>query len=230
MDYCRMLNGILPPSIRCLGWCGVMDDFSSRFSCVSRVYHYYFHPLEYDVSRMKQAAQLFLGEHDFTNFCKKDPEVPHCNRKVLSFEIEEVGGICRFVIEGTAFLWHQVRYMVASLFLIGQGADPINITNLLNPDQYSKPDSFKYAAAYPLVLYQCKFNDVVFQTDTTNIKLLRDIVEEWKEAEVKAVMRKSLMDLAFNTTVTTGKTVKEELDLLKKKKKIEFKPKKNSST
>ena len=59
LDYCKMINSLLPEDIRCLGWTGVPDDFNSRFSCISRTYHYYFDPSDYDIQRMQEAAQLF---------------------------------------------------------------------------------------------------------------------------------------------------------------------------
>ncbi|EDR29463.1 tRNA pseudouridine synthase, putative [Entamoeba dispar SAW760] len=229
LDYCRMLNGLLPIDIRCLGWCGVPDDFNSRFSCQSRTYHYYFDPSSYDVPKMKEAAQLFLGEHDFTNFCKKDPAVPHCIRRVNSFEVEEINGLSRFVVCGTAFVWHQVRYMVGALFAIGQGANPESIKQLLDVEHYTKPNYFKYAPAYPLVLYECKYDRVEFLCDNSNVKLLGDLVEAWKEIEIKGMMRKSLMTLAMEQKMSDGKlTVGEKLKLIEKKK-IELKPKRIDS-
>ncbi|ELP91067.1 tRNA pseudouridine synthase, putative [Entamoeba invadens IP1] len=224
-DYCRMINSTLPVDIRCLGWCGVPDDFNSRFSCLSRTYHYYFDPSGYDVEAMKQAAQYFVGEHDFTNFCKKDPAVDHCNRKVLSFEIEPVTHLSRFVVKGTAFLWHQVRYMVGALFLVGSGTDPKTIKDLLDVNNFTKPDFFKYAPAYPLVLFKCEYKEVDFVCDSSNVKLLGDLVDSYKELEIKCLMRKQLVEMALTQKMGEGKVVKDQMELMKKKK-SELKPKK----
>lgn len=38
MDYCVMLNRVLPPDIRALAWAPVTDNFSARFSCTDRTY------------------------------------------------------------------------------------------------------------------------------------------------------------------------------------------------
>lgn len=38
MDYCTLLNRVLPPEIRALAWAPVTDDFSARFSCSDRTY------------------------------------------------------------------------------------------------------------------------------------------------------------------------------------------------
>ena len=174
---------------------------------------------------MQEAAQLFLGEHDFTNFCKKDPQVQHCIRRVNSFDIEQVNGISRFVICGTAFLWHQVRYMVGALFAIGQGERKEIITELLDVEHYERPTYFKYAEGYPLVLYECKFDNVKFLCEEGNVRFLSELSDIWKEWNIKQMMRKSLMEMAMNQEMYDHSTVGEKIKLVKKKR-VELKPRK----
>ena len=38
IDYCGVLNRVLPPDIRALAWAPVTEDFSARFSCSDRTY------------------------------------------------------------------------------------------------------------------------------------------------------------------------------------------------
>lgn len=38
--FVKMLNGILPKSIRVLAWCPIHRDFNARFNCTERVYTY----------------------------------------------------------------------------------------------------------------------------------------------------------------------------------------------
>lgn len=38
MDYCTLLNRVLPPEIRALAWAPVTEEFSARFSCSDRTY------------------------------------------------------------------------------------------------------------------------------------------------------------------------------------------------
>lgn len=42
IDYCNILNRVLPNNIQCLAWSPVTQDFSARFNCLSRTYKYYF--------------------------------------------------------------------------------------------------------------------------------------------------------------------------------------------
>lgn len=50
LDYSALLNSLLPPDIRILGWADVGNDFSARFSCTSRVYRYYFPRRDLDLA------------------------------------------------------------------------------------------------------------------------------------------------------------------------------------
>ncbi|XP_025829438.1 tRNA pseudouridine(38/39) synthase isoform X2 [Agrilus planipennis] len=72
INYCKVLNKVLPKEIRCIAWCPVPNDFSARFDCESRTYKYYFNKGNLDIQRMKEGAQYLLGTHDFRNFCKMD--------------------------------------------------------------------------------------------------------------------------------------------------------------
>ncbi|KAI5066189.1 hypothetical protein GOP47_0018813 [Adiantum capillus-veneris] len=127
IDYVGVLNRALPPDIRILGWCYVPLNFHARFSCLSREYNYFFVNDGLDIEAMKHAAKFFCGEHDFRNFCRMDADnVRNFRREILAFEIFpcldvwEGFELWMFRVEGTAFLWHQVRCMVAVLLLVGQ--------------------------------------------------------------------------------------------------------------
>ncbi|KAE9457478.1 hypothetical protein C3L33_10628, partial [Rhododendron williamsianum] len=80
-------------------------------------------------------------------------------------------GECRFEgdqlwavkIKGTAFLWHQVRCMVAVLFLIGQGLESPNVVDaLLDVDRTPRKPQYRIAPEIPLVLQSCKFEGLRF--------------------------------------------------------------------
>ncbi|XP_068643250.1 uncharacterized protein [Aristolochia californica] len=167
MDYVRLLNKVLPRDIRVLGWYPVPKDFHSRFSCVSREYKYLFWMEGLDVSKMELAAQMFIGEHDFRNFCKMDAaNVHNYKRKITSFKISscnesyygnEVGAM---TIKGSAFLWHQVRCMVAVLFMIGQGLESPNVVDeLLDISRFPRKPQYPMAPELPLILQSCEFED-----------------------------------------------------------------------
>ena len=63
-----------------------------------------------------------------------------------------------FTVHGSAFLWHQVRHMVAILFLIGQGLEPPSlIDDLLDIAKTPRKPQYEMADDAPLVLWDCVF-------------------------------------------------------------------------
>ncbi|KAL7536010.1 hypothetical protein ACHAXR_006867 [Thalassiosira sp. AJA248-18] len=82
-DYPRILNNILPPSIRVLGWCPVSSEFSARFSCSQRTYRYFFPRRNLDLPAMAKGLQYMMGRHDFRNLCKMNCEQVYNFERVL---------------------------------------------------------------------------------------------------------------------------------------------------
>ena len=71
-DYCMRINHCLPSDVRVLAYSFVPDTFNARFSCVYREYKYFFFKNQMDIDKIKLAAQLLIGTHDFRNFCKRE--------------------------------------------------------------------------------------------------------------------------------------------------------------
>lgn len=59
LPYVKMLNRVLPPDIRALGWAPVPSGFSARFDCQYRTYRYYFPRGNLDVELMAEAAKRY---------------------------------------------------------------------------------------------------------------------------------------------------------------------------
>lgn len=93
LDYCALLNRVLPPDIRCLGWAPTPPGFSARFCASHRTYRYFFDAAGLDVGAMRRAAQRLEGDHDFRNFCKMDATAVQSFRRVIHHaRILRVGG------------------------------------------------------------------------------------------------------------------------------------------
>ena len=137
-----------------------------------------------DIDAMKLAAKKYEGLHDFRNFCKMDPTrqvsnferrigraelVPHPNKSLgLPFaeSSQEASTspalsspcVYSFDVSGSAFLWHQVRHLVAALFLVGQGFEkPELIDELLDVRRNPGRPIYDMANDRPLVLWNCLF-------------------------------------------------------------------------
>jgi tRNA pseudouridine(38-40) synthase len=89
LDFVHLANRLLPDDIRVTAWSPVADDFDARFSAASRSYKYFFLREDNDIEQMRAAAKLFIGVHDFRNFCKMDIAggVTNFKRKIMSVTI-----------------------------------------------------------------------------------------------------------------------------------------------
>lgn len=126
-----------------------------------------------NIKAMKTAARKLQGLHDFRNFCKVDPskQISNFERRVLHADIHKVTPdhstthmtpsqpqLYCFSVHGSAFLWHQVRHLVAVLFLVGQGyEDPSIVDKLLDVEQTPSKPVYDMASDAPLVLWDCVF-------------------------------------------------------------------------
>lgn len=189
--YVQLLNRILPPTIRIIAWAPIASSFSARFNCRRRHYKYFFSPEGLDLSLMRDGAQRLVGEHDFRNLCKLDPakQITNFNRRILSAEINSVPGerdLYVLDLVGTAFLYHQVRHIMAILFLVGTALEhPSIVSSLLNvnPEKLASPlltrkgdppleivdrkPAYPMADALPLILWDCEYADSDVQWRTT---------------------------------------------------------------
>ena len=200
LRYVSILNRVLPPSIRILAWSPVSPNFSSRFNCKYRHYKYFFTSDGLDLEAMRDAASRLVGEHDFRNLCKIDPskQLTSYKRKILRAQISPVSPLvnventnlpdsrpfmCVFDLIGTAFLYNQVRHIMAILFLVGAGLEnPSVVTSLINTDKSNpyppfhegeplpeivdtKPE-YQMADGLPLMLWECAYNDTDVQWRT----------------------------------------------------------------
>ena len=74
-----------------------------------------------DLEKMRQAAVLFLGEHDFAAFSANKRSKKSTVRYIHSLNIERVGEEVVFTVTGNGFLHHMVRIMVGTLLEVGCG-------------------------------------------------------------------------------------------------------------
>lgn len=141
-DLAKAINAyLMPQPIVILKAEEVGENFHARFGAKHKLYTYKIinraHPLgldqgrawwrktKLDVDAMRQAAKYFLGKHDFTTFRDTECQAKSPVRSVDSLEIETrdiLGGTeILFHVRGVSFLHHQVRNMVGTLTLVGEG-------------------------------------------------------------------------------------------------------------
>jgi tRNA pseudouridine38-40 synthase len=80
-----------------------------------------------NLKAMQEAAHYLVGTHDFTSFrdsnCQAKTPIKHISHfDVEAKDYDSHGGTeYQFIIEGPGFLHHQVRNMVGTLSLVGEG-------------------------------------------------------------------------------------------------------------
>jgi tRNA pseudouridine38/39 synthase len=120
-----------------------------------------------------------------------------------------------FTLHGSAFLWHQVRHMIAVLFLVGQGLEsPSIISELLDVKKNPRRPIYEMATDVPLVLWDCIFphEDDIERKDTLQwlyvgdepgrgaVKygtqgLMEDVWRLWRERKIDEVLAGTLIDV-----------------------------------
>jgi tRNA pseudouridine38/39 synthase len=176
-DYIHILNRALPSAVRVYAWAPVDHAFSARFSARSRTYKYFVPNFfsEESLSKMNAAAKMMIGRHDFGNFCKFDAETTKGNteRVVMRCSIDIVcdpilerlcpRGLLEFTIEGQAFLYHQVRFMVAVLLEIGRGTESVELIHRLlgicGEARMDPKPQYVQAPEHPLVLWNVDYGE-----------------------------------------------------------------------
>lgn len=146
------LNRVLPADIWCTGWAEAPEGFHPRYSAVSRTYRYYF-SAPGDVAAMDEAAQEFLGRHEFSAFARVGDRNPE--RRILASRVFADGRFAVFEVTGESFLWNMVRCMATMLAQVGRGeAEAIDIAHLL-----TEPAERRVAAAPPegLILWNIDY-------------------------------------------------------------------------
>jgi tRNA pseudouridine38-40 synthase len=145
--WVRGVNALLPDAVAVLWSHPVPDDFHARYSARSRTYHYsllnrpvrpalsahyagWFH-LPLDVQKMREAAALFVGEHDFSAFRSSECQAKTPVRTIHAFQVEKRGETIDFVVRANAFLHHMVRNLVGTLVYVGKGKHPPHWVNQL---------------------------------------------------------------------------------------------------
>jgi len=133
-DY---INKYLPNDIAVKDIQIVNERFHSRLNAVKKTYIYRIHndieadvfrsrymyryPEKIDVEKMKKAASLLCGKHDFKSFCSNKKMKKSTVRTVYSIDIIENGKNIELVFTGDGFLYNMVRILSGTILQCGTG-------------------------------------------------------------------------------------------------------------
>jgi len=131
-------NAWLPEDIRVLTVARTRPDFHARYGATGKQYRYFVwnhpahEPLErhrtwhvprpLDVPRMRAAAKMLVGRHDFLAFSASPGYARrHTLRRVTRCDVRSAGPLLTLVIEADGFLYKMCRGIAGTLVQVGLG-------------------------------------------------------------------------------------------------------------
>lgn len=173
-EFTYKLNKMLAESIVVFSMQLVSTEFHARFSAEKRTYRYFIHQQknpflpnsvfvkgQLDFDKMNEAAQLLLGQQDFTSLSKLHTDVKTNICTVFHAEWIQSGHQWYFEISADRFLRNMVRATVGTLLDVGSGKiEPSAIKTILfakdrSAASLSVPANglFLWKIAYPAQLF-----------------------------------------------------------------------------
>ena len=134
-------NAFLPDDIRVLRAVRAPADFHARFHARGKQYRYFiwshhamnpllqgraWHvPRKLDYKKMRAAAKLFVGKHDFKSFAANHRyEMENTVRTLTRCDVKRSGENFTVIIEGDGFLYKMCRGIVGTIVQVGYGKFP----------------------------------------------------------------------------------------------------------
>ncbi|MEO8102550.1 MAG: tRNA pseudouridine(38-40) synthase TruA [Betaproteobacteria bacterium] len=141
LSWVRGANTYLPDAIRILWATPVADEFHARYSARSRTYRYlllndsvgagimhrqvgWFH-LPLNVAAMREAADMLVGEHDFSAFRAAECQAKSPVKFLYEARVDATGQLVLLTFRANAFLHHMIRNIVGGLVYVGAGRHSI---------------------------------------------------------------------------------------------------------
>lgn len=137
--FVKGMNTVLPRDIAVLSCEEADEDFHARFCTKAKEYVYvidnneqrnvflqdlaFHYPYKLNIDKMNEAAQLFVGTHDFGAFCRAEgrKRVNSTVRTIYSLSVSLSDGKCEIKICGDGFLYNMVRIVAGTLIYISEG-------------------------------------------------------------------------------------------------------------
>ncbi len=144
-DIQKEVNEALPNDLVIRQIEKVDEDFHSRYKSKSKVYqykiynddkidpfkrkYYYFKREKLDIDKMKEAAELIVGTHDFIGFSSVKKSKKSTIKTINKIDIVKEDKDIFIFVEGDNFLYNMVRIIVGTLIEVGTGNMKIDAIN-----------------------------------------------------------------------------------------------------
>jgi tRNA pseudouridine38-40 synthase len=129
------LNANLPDDISVTSVEDASPGFHAQFDATGKTYRYrilnraapsalrrrrtYLIRQPLDVDRMREAASLLVGEHDFRSFCTEAAGRTSTVRRIHRLDVRREGDEVVVEVDGSGFLYNMVRSIVGTLLGVG---------------------------------------------------------------------------------------------------------------
>ncbi|MCM5569547.1 tRNA pseudouridine(38-40) synthase TruA [Burkholderiaceae bacterium FT117] len=140
--WIRGVNAHLPAQVAVREVRQVDEGFHARYGATHRRYRYLLHlsPVRHpllagragwtfrhvDPSRLREAATLLAGEHDFSAFRSSECQAASPVRRIDAIDVAEQGPLLLLTFVGNAFLHHMIRNIVGTLLMAADGRRPVD--------------------------------------------------------------------------------------------------------
>ena len=161
------------------GYKKVDDDFFPRYA-KTRHYSYYLINKDLDIKKIVDTLSLFVGEHDFSNFARVEPD-KNPIRTIDNITVEEFENFLIIDFFAPNFLWNQIRRIISA-------AEKVELGKISNEDienALEHPEEkvdFGLASANPLILTNINFG---FEFDITSSK--KEKLEKMKNKIISSI-------------------------------------------
>lgn len=135
-NWFKALNSLLPKDIRIKKVYLVDDDFHSRFNAKIKNYIYKINIGEYNlfekdyitqinkklnIYKIQEAIALFIGTHDFRNFCANNEKDIDYIRTIYSIDVIEKDNYIELSFKGNGFKRYMIRMIVGTILEYSKG-------------------------------------------------------------------------------------------------------------
>lgn len=151
----RSLNALLPDDMGIKSCEEADNSFHARYSCKAKEYVYIIHnsnikdpflkdrayryPRHIDEELLSQAAQYFIGTHDFRSFCSAGSSSINTVRTIQKLDIERKDDKIIFTIRGDGFLYNMVRIIIGTLIFVNEGKfSPFDVLHIINAKERTR--------------------------------------------------------------------------------------------
>lgn len=174
INWLHALNSMLPTDIRIKKVYFVEDDFHARFNVKRKNYIYKINMGDYNlferkyvtqinkdlnIEKLLDASDLFIGTHDFRNFCSNNEVDVDYIRTIYSIDIKKENEYLELSFVGTGFKKYMIRMIVGTM--LAYSNDKIDLDYISNRLDIVEFNTTQFNAK-PEGLY---LNQVIYERD-----------------------------------------------------------------